>query len=175
MTRLVWSCLFCFLLSQAWAAPEPKWPKEVRSLAESDFKAVSGADLPSGVSLYNKGDETLEERARRVVHIASVDLDGDSVPELIVKADLGGSAGVYYDVYRKEPNGYRHLGNLGAGFGIKLLSRAGGFLQIEIWSRGGGGDYVRLLFRFDHGEYRRVRTDDYHGYEGTYLRTRNAN
>ncbi len=128
--------------------------------------------MPDGISLYAHPDETPEQRKQRVLHIASVDLDGDSVPELLVQADEGGSAGVYCDIYQKRHSSYRQIGFLVAGSHISLLSPFGGYNQLEIWSRAGAGAYTRLLFRFERGEYRCVRIDEFRGYEGTYLGTR---
>ena len=173
MTKYLVAFLFCFAFTTVvFAKDAPKWPKTIRELKEADFEPTAAKDIPQGVALYNRGeDETPESRSKRVIHIARVDLNGDSVPELVVGADAGGSAGGYYDVYQKQGDAYKCIGNLGAGFGIRILAKNNGFCQIEIWSRGGAGAYVRELYRYEKGEYRNVRTDDYRGYQGTYLGT----
>ena len=157
-----------FVATTALAGTSPPWPKAVG--AHLTFKTVAAANLPDGVALYDKGDQTPEERAKRSVGIAHVDLNGDGVPELVVAADEGGSAGGYYDVYQRRHGQYQNIGWLGAGGAPMLLSRHNGFYQLEVWSRGGSQDRVRQLFRYSHGAYHCIRIDDFH--IGEYVGTR---
>ena len=146
-----------FAATTARAGTSPRWPKAVG--VSLTFETVSAANLPEGVALYDKGDQTPEERAGRSVSIARVDLNGDDIPELVVAADEGGSAGGYYDVYQKRHGYYQNIGWLGAGSGPTLLSRHNGFYQLEVWSHGGSQDRVRQLFRYFLGAYHFIRID----------------
>ena len=175
MKHTAWFYIFCFVASTTIAATEPPWPREIRQIAMSDYKPVLVANMPEGISLYNHPNETLAQREKRILHIASFKIKSSSDDVLIVKADEGGSAGAYQDIYRKQKGGYVCIGQLGAGFGIKLLTSYGGYPQIEYWSRGGGGNFTRELFRFEHGKYKSIRGEDFRGYEGTYLRTQKTN
>ena len=157
-----------FAATTALAGTPPPWPKAAGP--HLAFKTVSATNLPDGVALYNKGGQTPEERAGRSVGIARVNLNSDGVPELVVAADEGGSAGGYYDVYQKRHGHYQNIGWLGAGSTPTLLSRHNGFYQLEVWSRGGSQDRVRQLFRYFRGTYHCTRIDDFHA--GEYAGTR---
>lgn len=158
-----------FLAGWASAATPPRWPKVVHRLSPDDFKPVFAANLPEGIALYAHDGEMPEARAQRILHIASVDLNGDGVPELLVSADEGGSAGVYCDVYQRHRTEFKSIGWLGAVQSVTLLSRFHGYYQLEVWSRGGGGYHTRELFRFEHGSFHSIRIDDFReaGYLGT--------
>lgn len=145
-----------------YGATPPPWPPISQPEIQLTFEPVSGDHLPEGVSLYHKSDnETPDETAARIVNIAQVHLSAGKEVDLIVKADEGGSAGTYYDIYKKKDGGYETIGWLGAGFNIKILAKYNGYHQIEFWSRGGGGSYVRLLYRYIKGQYKCIRIDDY--------------
>ena len=167
-TRVLLAVLF--FTGWASAATPPPWPKVIRRLSADDFKPVLAANLPEGIALYAHDGETPEARAQRVLHIAYVDLDGDGVPELLVQADEGGTAGVYCDVYQRHRNEFKNIGWLGAVQSVTLLSRFHGYNRLEVWSRGGGGYHTRELFQFKHGAFRSIRIDDFR--EANYLDTR---
>lgn len=133
--------------------PSP-WPQRVKEISYEEFVETPINQLPRGVKLWDGNYR------RGSVKVARVDINDDSLSELIVVYDDTGSGGYSYGIYQNHNGQAREIGSI-FGLKISLLAKHNGYHQMETWGQSGSAYLYRHLYTFNGKQYCEIRVDEF--------------